>query len=143
MNTEKQRLSSLSLLGKRAFKSTLQNNKLKLNSINTRIISGISRIMKKANENIGITQKKLFSLTRNTIRKENIRLGGFENTVKLLDPSLVLKRGYTMTFLNGNLIKSVSQIKPGDVIENTWNDGTSVSTISSAKKKDVEGREWT
>ena len=99
--------------------------------------------MKKANENIGITQKKLFSLTRNTIRKENIRLGGFENTVKLLDPSLVLKRGYTMTFLNGNLIKSVSQIKPGDVIENTWNDGTSVSTISSAKKKDVEGREWT
>lgn len=133
MNTQKQHIASLGLLGKRAFKSTLLNNQLKLSSVKTRIIAGLTRYLTRTLENIGIIQNKLLLLTKNTIREENKRLGSFENTVKLLDPAMVLKRGYTMTFLNGTLIKSVTQLKQGDAIENVWHDGHAFSTVGTIR----------
>lgn len=61
-------------------------------------------------------------------------LAQLEKAVQLLDPTNLLKRGYSFATLNGKAIQSVSQLKKGDVIESHFADGTSKSIIQSTKK---------
>jgi exodeoxyribonuclease VII large subunit len=130
MQSEKQHLSSLRVLGRRTFKSLLNNNQIRLNALKVKLKTSLPKYVTRIAGNIGIKQKMLLLVTRDAIKNENKRLENFENTLKLLDPALILKRGYTMTFRNGKLIKSARQLNPGDIIENTWIEGKSVSTIN-------------
>jgi exodeoxyribonuclease VII large subunit len=41
-----------------------------------------------------------------------------------LDPFLILKRGYSITYLNGKSIKSAAEAKPDDIIETRLADGS-------------------
>ena len=62
--------------------------------------------------------------------KENIHK--FENIVSKLDslsPLKTLVRGYSITQKNGEVIKSVKQLKKDDDIEITFSDGTKYAQI--------------
>ena len=66
--------------------------------------------------------------------KERIHLN--ENTVRLLNPENVLKRGYTLTLKEGRIIKSAKQLKLNEEIETRFADGKVKSKIT---KKDNDG----
>lgn len=136
MNTKKQSLESLSLLVRQAFKSTLQSNMLTLNTVNTRMAGSFKRFVVKSSEYLTVSQKQLLYLTKNSIKEEFNKLFQFETSAKLLDPALVLKRGYTMTYHNGKLIKNLSLVKAGDIIETDWQDGTASSTVNYIKNNE-------
>ena len=57
------------------------------------------------------------------------RLTGFENSLKILDPENVLKRGYTITSLNGKIIKKGKSLRKDDVIDTRCSDGTISSKV--------------
>jgi exodeoxyribonuclease VII large subunit len=70
------------------------------------------------------------------IRSEKKSLNAMEQKLRLVDPMNVLKRGYSMTLLNGKIIKSVRQIKVGDLIETKLGDGTIESAIEKISNKE-------
>ena len=61
-------------------------------------------------------RQRLATIYRNYLNNIKNRISGYENTLKILDPENVLKRGYTITSLNGKIIRNRSQLKKDDLI---------------------------
>ena len=61
--------------------------------------------------------------------RENHHLSLLSQRVKSLDPTLLLHRGYSMTMLNGRIVKDKSLLKSGDEIETILENGTILSII--------------
>lgn len=72
----------------------------------------------------------LGSEARKSVFKEQERLRLNENTVRLLNPENVLKRGFTLTLKEGKIVKSAKDLKPDEVIETQFADGSVRSRIS-------------
>jgi len=64
-----------------------------------------------------------------TIRTEKKNLNSIQEKLRLVDPQNILKRGYSLTMLNGKIVKSVKQIKIGDQLETRLSDGTVESMV--------------
>jgi exodeoxyribonuclease VII large subunit len=78
----------------------------------------------------------LASESRRMIFREQEKIHISENTVRLLNPDNILKRGYSLTLKNGEIVKSVRELKLNDVIETSFADGKVKSKIT---KKDKNG----
>lgn len=68
-----------------------------------------------------------------TIRAEKKNLNTIQEKLRLVDPQNILKRGYSLTMLNGKIVKSVNQIKEGDRLETRLSDGKVESTVKGTK----------
>ena len=62
------------------------------------------------------------------------RVDGFSTNLIMLNPENVLKRGYTVTSLNGKIIKSAGTLKDGDKIDTRFSDGTVASNVEKVEK---------
>jgi len=56
-----------------------------------------------------------------------------EEKTKLLDPAHVLKRGYSMTKINGKSIDSIAKVEEGDTIQTIMADGEIISLVKQKK----------
>ncbi|SIT74362.1 exodeoxyribonuclease VII large subunit [Pontibacter indicus] len=57
------------------------------------------------------------------------RLDLLEMRIQANDPEKLLLRGYTLTLINGKIIKHIGQVKEGDVIETRLHDGSVHSLV--------------
>jgi exodeoxyribonuclease VII large subunit len=64
----------------------------------------------------------------------HIEMENMIKTVANMHPYNVLKRGYTITRLNGKAIGSVDQVKSSDILETILQDGSVLSTADTTKK---------
>lgn len=71
----------------------------------------------------------LKSKTRNYTDTKKAKLNLLEVTLNILNPDNVLKRGYTITSLNGKILKEKNSIKEGEVLETRFCDGTVKSRV--------------
>jgi len=60
---------------------------------------------------------------------EKHRLQLVEEKTKSLDPTLLLKRGYSMTMKDGKVIRDAATLHPGDEIETRLANGTVRSAV--------------
>ena len=67
-----------------------------------------------------------------TSRKE---LEQIENKLSILDPAHVLKRGYSITYLNNKSLKDATAVKEGDEITTRLFNGKLISIVQSKKEK--------
>lgn len=65
----------------------------------------------------------------NTMRRRREKLDNAEAVLKALSPEAVLKRGYSITRLNGESVKSSTVLNPGDTIVTTFASGTVESIV--------------
>lgn len=56
-----------------------------------------------------------------------------DQRVRLLDPSLLLKRGYSITLHNGRAVRSAGELKAGDVITTRFAEGEIESKVDSLR----------
>ena len=63
------------------------------------------------------------------IRAEKKNLISIQEKLRLVDPQNILKRGYSLTLLNGKIVKSVHLIKEGNLIETKLSDGSIKSKV--------------
>ncbi len=80
-----------------------------------------------------LLNEKLKNSSRNLLEKEKKRLHLNENTVRLLDPEKVLKRGYTLSMKEGLIVKSIKQLAVDDELETRFADGSVTSKITKTK----------
>jgi len=69
------------------------------------------------------------------IRAEKKNLTAMAEKLRLVDPMNVLKRGYSLTMIDGKIIKSVEKLKNGDRLVTHLSDGTVESTVDKVYKK--------
>ncbi|HZL76588.1 MAG TPA: exodeoxyribonuclease VII large subunit [Bacteroidales bacterium] len=71
----------------------------------------------------------LVSRTSYFISKKKVKTDSLENSLLILDPANVLKRGYSITSLNGRIIKSSFETSENDIIDTKFSDGAVKSKV--------------
>ncbi|MDR1725121.1 MAG: exodeoxyribonuclease VII large subunit [Bacteroidales bacterium] len=93
------------------------------------IINIANAEIEKQSQKINILQDNLIIKTQNKFVKEHDSLQIFEKYITLLNPNNLLSRGYSITTLNGMLVKSINDVKDGDIIESKFKDGKIKSVV--------------
>ena len=83
---------------------------------------------------VNTISEKLRTLTISNLNRVSNLMENFEKGLKSIDPQNVLKRGYTITTLNGQILKSAGNVSHGDEIETVFHDGKLQSKISGKEK---------
>lgn len=79
---------------------------------------------------------RLHSGSANTLNLHQYFLNAFILKTKLLSPENVLKRGYSLIFMNGKIVKDPSQIKKGDTLTAQLYNTEITSVVTGKKEKD-------
>lgn len=73
--------------------------------------------------------------TRRGLQEKQKELGVLEKTIHHLDPTQVLKRGFSITLLKGRALTDVASLKAGDQIQTVLYKGTIDSTIHNTSNQ--------
>lgn len=68
------------------------------------------------------------------LKTRNTELNNFEKNVVNMSPENVLRRGYSITLLNGKALKSMQQVIRGDILKTVVLDGEITSTVETVNK---------
>lgn len=92
---------------------------------------------------------KMYSLTslkmvfrnciKEAIRRENTKLRNIDQAIRLVHPENILKKGFSITYSGGKVLKGIEGINKGDTIETKLYRGYINSKIESIRKGD-DGR---
>lgn len=91
------------------------------------------QMMKKQNSLVQY-QQLVKIRTQETIRAEKKSLASIQDKLRLVDPLNILKRGYSLTLVNGKILKSVKLINKGDVLETQLKDGKVMSRVEKKEE---------
>lgn len=69
-------------------------------------------------------ETRLAATAQSVIDRRRARLDTLSQLLAVLSPEATLRRGYSITRVNGQAVTSVTQVTPGDTIETTLADGT-------------------
>ncbi|HLN73905.1 MAG: exodeoxyribonuclease VII large subunit [Methylococcaceae bacterium] len=69
-----------------------------------------------------------------TLRAEKKSLGSIQDKLRLVDPLNILKRGYSFTLVNGKILKSVKNVRQGDLLETQLRDGKVISIVDKKEE---------
>jgi len=80
-------------------------------------------------------KQKLIMNANIRLEKENQVLQQYKQILQLLDPKNLLKRGYSITYLNDKIVKSYSELKEGDKITTLFQEGKAISIVEDIKRE--------
>ncbi|HQG56219.1 MAG TPA: exodeoxyribonuclease VII large subunit [Bacteroidales bacterium] len=106
----------------------LADVKKKIESASRNYTSSRERDLSRAGELIRIN-------TINLLKSIEARIKSMSESLNILSPDNVLKRGYTITVLNGIIVSSVDKIKPEDEIDTFFHDGKIKSRVLKKSKE--------
>ncbi|MCH5228781.1 MAG: exodeoxyribonuclease VII large subunit [Muribaculaceae bacterium] len=120
---EERRLSSIHTLIPQLVLRRMAFNENKLKNISMKLPLVTQARIEKEIMRFDNYKTLLFNAISSVIEKNNQKIYNLESLVKILDPKNTLLRGYSITRINGKAIKSVRNIKPGDIVKTTLPDG--------------------
>ncbi|MEE4176105.1 MAG: exodeoxyribonuclease VII large subunit [Bacteroides sp.] len=97
-----------------------------------------AKILQKDQYMLTALLNRLQTGTKRFVEKETRELSHRQERIKLLDPDHILKRGFSITLLNGKSIKNEEEVRPGDLIVTRLFEGSIESQVQ-LKKKDHDG----
>ena len=65
----------------------------------------------------------------NKLEKEKIKLETIEAKLNLLNPENILKKGYSLTLIDGKIVKSVKEVSKGAILTTKLSDGNIMSEV--------------
>jgi exodeoxyribonuclease VII large subunit len=110
-------------------RSQIEDNRSLIESLRIKMISATGSAAAGKKLMIERHMSDLLKGTKSFLEKIKTRMGVLENTLGILDPENVLKRGYSITTYKGRLIKSVTEVNTEDVINTRFNDGEIKSKV--------------
>lgn len=107
----------------------LQDDVLLLNSYQAKLIFRMKGWSKEQSGAIASVASQLKRMIARKVKDEKGDLDVFERHLALISPENILKKGYTLTFKNGKVLKAASTVEAGDVITTRFADGEIKSVI--------------
>ena len=89
-----------------------------------RLPSISSSLLLRQDKMLELLQNKIIVAAEKRKQKELRFLELTEQFIKMASPEYILKRGYNITKVNGRIIKSVSEVSPGETLTVFWSDGS-------------------
>ena len=112
--------------------SLAQSNHINLYSRTTTIAKAS---LLNSNENLKGIKERIVLIAPSIIKRNESKLDGFEDQIRVLDPKRLLARGWSITRTqNGEIISSTKNLFNGDEIETIFENGTVKSTINEVVK---------
>lgn len=131
MEMEQMRLQRLSSTLPVLFSLVKTRGNARLERLQTNLLAAIQQRIRDSRNNLTIFHTQFSILNSQFITRQHHRLQLIEEKVKNLDPSLLLKRGYSITLKDGKAVRDASMLKAGDEIETRLEKGTIKSIVSS------------
>ena len=128
--SEKHDFHLLSIRFNHATKNRLALENIVLSSIQEKIKSGFTFWIREQNKDQEKLYEQLFAFCKLRIEKESAWLVHSETKLRLLDPHEILKRGFSYTMVNDQLLQSVDQLSLGNEITTVLSQGTIKSKIT-------------
>ena len=97
----------------------------------SRLVSGARGLLADNDSKLKQKNQNIMSSTGRFFNGTKIKIDALENSLKILDPENVLKRGYTITSLNGKILKSYRELLADDLISTKFSDGSVTSKVVS------------
>jgi exodeoxyribonuclease VII large subunit len=134
LNNNENRIKNASYAIQQQSQFIVKNNHEKLN-----VLQAKTRIATKFNLNqlkVAVIQlkEKLEIQPILYLKNSELALENIEKNIQIMDPINVLKRGFSITYLNGKAVKDVSQLEEGAAINTMLFSGTIDSTITKINK---------
>jgi len=108
-----------------SLKSAADGVSTRLVHVRARLVPALMRAHANASSSIAALSARLSPAARLGVNPAENRLARAYDKLKLLNPYSVLERGYSLTTdAEGNVVKSVAQVKGGDVLRTRLADGT-------------------
>ena len=126
---EERRLASLQSLLPQLILRRLSVQESKLKAIWERLPILVEGRIGKEKVTLSGTKDMVRMLSASTIGRSMQNLENIENLMKVLDPSNTLRRGYSVTRVNGKAVKDASSLKEGDILNTTLFQGEIRSKI--------------
>ncbi len=126
----KEQLAQVEGLLPATVRHALTNAKARLHNDVTSLAGISGRRLQPQLTRLDMTVTAIAGAIANRLAQQRSRLDADNNLLAALSPQATLKRGYSITRLNGHSISDASQLKPGDEIETTLASGTVKSRIS-------------
>lgn len=102
-----------------------------VNEVQQRIVYMFSMVKTNLENQLERRYERLCQAVRQRIIQERHHLDLAEQRATLLDPSLLLSRGYSITLHNGKAVRDPQQLQSGDEIETRVEKGTIRSVVKS------------
>jgi len=111
-------------------KMRMQSEKINLRQNQIQLKSNSFQRIKLASKNVTELQGDLLFSVKSAFEKLHQKIDQHEKIIKLVDPINVLKRGYSITTIDGKLIKKKTDLKKGSIIKTETTFGTFESEIT-------------
>lgn len=98
-------------------KSQLNRQNQRLTQAEHRVHAGSKGLIRKFESNVTEIQKDLPYFMKSMLDKQLNKVERMEQSVKLMDPINVLKRGYSITTFNGKTVSESNPVSQGDIIQ--------------------------
>ena len=96
----------------------------RLDIISQKIQSAAQQLLSNGNNTLDTYRQAIQMLSRQRIQREKDRLEFIDRTIQLSQPDNILKRGFSITRLDGHAIKSASSVPPSSTLTIQTADGT-------------------
>ncbi|SJN42313.1 exodeoxyribonuclease VII large subunit [Sphingobacterium sp. JB170] len=114
------------LLATRAY---FAQEKQQLSGISQAITWSSKTALTHAENKLNTLSSGLTSYSRQTIKNTKVDLKNLERLLQMADPKQLLRRGFSITRVNGKAVTNIERISPGDQIETTLFQGTLHSQV--------------
>lgn len=116
METERMRLGRLSERIPTLFSVVRTRHESRLEIMQRRLTAAITRRLTAEHHRVETLTQSLAPLTERRMTAERHRLDMLAQRAKALDPTLLLRRGYSITLHQGRAVRDAGELKPGDEI---------------------------
>lgn len=106
-----------------------------LDKYRTNVIHEGKRRLEREQVAVKNIQSNLLSLTKYSLAKNETELQKLEQSIRLMDPVNVLKRGYSITTFNGKTVSENNEVKEGDQIQTRTATFIVKSTVNSINEE--------
>ena len=116
LEVEKMRVQHIGIHIPVLFSVVRTKQEARLDGLSQRLLMKLKETMKQTNFHLSTLQSRILPTLQNRLSIEQHRLEILEQRARLLDPSLPLKRGYSITLCNGKTVRNAKDLKIGDTI---------------------------
>ena len=125
----KAQLSALAETLPRIFTTVKTRQEARLDTLSSRLVAAVRQGIITHQSKVNAFEERIPILLDRRLMTEKHRLQLIKEKAKSLDPTLLLRRGYSMTMKDGRIVRDAATLRAGDEIETRLEKGTIKSII--------------
>lgn len=129
LTAEQLRLTSLTTRLPVIFSSVRSREEQRLMACGHAIQASVQMRLQRERLHLDTVDERLARRTMDRLEQEKRQLDFYERQLKALDPTRLLRLGYSLTYRNGKLVTHAAELTAGDVIETRLADGSVQSEV--------------